>query len=379
MQSCTKIPLKTFKKIPIYVVEEHNDALQFIYGAIGAKKLPLEGTTLVHLDSHPDMLISRHLTGDQARSGKKLLPLLDIENWIVPATASGYLSKVVWLRPPWAKQLADGTRVVSVGDNKEGLFRVGSKEPYFLSDALYCSELENERAFALIVAELGDPNNENKTESDCINSLVNNFNLTSPYVLDIDLDFFSTDNPFLHIHDDIGLYDKLEKIFTFTLPSNFDDTENVKEVVEARDKQLDELEKLFQYLQEHGSFEHWKGEKTELFSKVKELTSLLLQESEKTGIPIDWWLVYAAGCTRDQGGLPVHRSTEEQILNLVQKSLRNLLAALPSPVLVTISRSTDDGYCPADKVDFIQDLVLKELRDAFDTATPELCYIEIQD
>lgn len=263
-----KLPLKRFKKIPVYVVEEHNDALQFIYSAIGGKRLPVEGTTLVHLDAHPDMLISRQLTGEEARSGKKLLPLLEIENWIVPAAAAGHISRVVWLRPPWAHQFSDGTQDITVGDNPQtGLLRVDSTEPYFLSDALYSSELCNSRVFNLTVAELGDPDNTRTDEDNHIKHLVNNLNIQSPFVLDIDLDFFSTGNPFVSLYESIGLYDRLEKIFEFKRPESVD-KDILNNFVKEREKQLDELECLFKHLENHGSLNNWSGECTDLFNKV---------------------------------------------------------------------------------------------------------------
>jgi hypothetical protein len=36
--------------------------LPHIYKLIGAKHLPLENNTLVHLDSHPDMLIPKYVS-----------------------------------------------------------------------------------------------------------------------------------------------------------------------------------------------------------------------------------------------------------------------------------------------------------------------------
>lgn len=255
--------IKRFKKVPIYVVEEHNEALQFIYNAIGAKKLPLEGTTLVHLDSHPDMLIDRKLKGDDARSGRKVLSMLQIENWIVPATAAGYLNRVIWLRPPWAKQFSDGTRLIRVGDHPtSGLLRVNSKEPYYLSDALFSLQLENDRQFTLTVEELY-PN----CQPEYFAQFTQKLNICEPYVLDIDLDFFSTGNPFLGQYETIKLYDRLLPIFDFKLPVN-DDNETVQEVVDKREQQLQELENLFTYLEEHNNLDHYERKESELFKKV---------------------------------------------------------------------------------------------------------------
>lgn len=254
--------LKHYKKIPIYVVEEHNDALQFIYSAIGGKKLPTEGNTLLHFDAHPDMLIDRKLKGEEARSGRKVLPLLQIENWIVPAAASGYIGRVVWLRPPWAKQFSDGTRHIRVGDDPAtGLLRVDSKEPYYLSDGLFSQNLTNAREFTLTVAELSD------SRSDETVRIADSLNISQPYVLDVDLDFFSTGNPFLSLYDNINLYDRLEPIFGFELPED-DSTEAIEEVKLLREQQIEELEGLFQHLEEHNSLEDYPGRKTDLYHKV---------------------------------------------------------------------------------------------------------------
>lgn len=42
--------------VPVAVVEDHDEALVCIYRAIGSKRLPLNGTTLIHFDAHPDLL-----------------------------------------------------------------------------------------------------------------------------------------------------------------------------------------------------------------------------------------------------------------------------------------------------------------------------------
>ncbi|CAG4977979.1 unnamed protein product [Parnassius apollo] len=372
--ACTKnLSLKRFKKIPIYVVEEHNDALQFIYAAIGGKKLPVEGITLLHLDAHPDMLIDRKLKGEEARAGKSLLPLLQIENWIVPAAAAGHVERVVWLRPPWAKQFTDGTRIIQVGDHPaSGLLRVDSKESYYLSDALFSSELENVRKFTFTAMELS---NAISKENNLVN-FTKGLNIRHPYVLDIDLDFFSTGNPFLSLYENIGLYDRLEPIFEFHLPDD-NNVETVKKVVELRERQLQELENLFQYLEKHNSFRNYEGEKSDLFKIVSDLADSVSAEAERLGEKPDWWAVFAAGCTRDQGGLPFHISSDEEIRTTITNTLKQFLRLLPAPVLITVARSTEDGYCPPTQVNRIQALVLEVLKDVYDTDEPYLYYLNV--
>ncbi len=47
--------------------------LPHIYRSIGSKHLPLEGIPLIHLDSHPDMLIAQSLIADDVFDKDKLL------------------------------------------------------------------------------------------------------------------------------------------------------------------------------------------------------------------------------------------------------------------------------------------------------------------
>ncbi|XP_075974767.1 misexpression suppressor of ras 6 isoform X2 [Anticarsia gemmatalis] len=369
--------LKRFKKIPIYVVEEHNDALQFIYSAIGGKKLPLEGTTLLHLDAHPDMLIDRKLKGEDARSGRNVLPLLQIENWIVPAIAAGHIGHVVWLRPPWARQFRDGTRPIHVGDHPTtGELRVDSKEPYYLSDALYSPHLVNKRKFIFTSAELSDTVLTKEPKESNLQNYIENLNVKEPYVLDIDLDFFSTGNPFLALYENIKLYDRLLPIFDFKLPDK-DDDETVDKVVESREQQLEELENLFQHLEQYDNLDKYEGEKSRLYKMVSELAIAILAEAKRLNEKPDWWAVFAGGCTRDQEGLPYHISSEEEIQRLVKQALVPLLKNLPPPVLITVARSTDDGYCPPHQVEYIQSTVLEVLKELYDTDDPALYYLTV--
>lgn len=44
----------------------------------------------------------------------------------------------------------------------------------------------------------------------------------TPYILDVDLDFFSTRNPFKSLHERVNLYEKLAPLFTYKRPESND-------------------------------------------------------------------------------------------------------------------------------------------------------------
>ncbi|KAG7187817.1 hypothetical protein KM043_016854 [Ampulex compressa] len=44
----------------------------------------------------------------------------------------------------------------------------------------------------------------------------------TPYILDVDLDFFSTQNPFKNLHERANLYERLAPLYAFHRPDSTD-------------------------------------------------------------------------------------------------------------------------------------------------------------
>ncbi|KAK1173962.1 hypothetical protein AOXY_G4211 [Acipenser oxyrinchus oxyrinchus] len=167
MNSSTTSSMRVYKEMPVWVVEDHHDVLPYIYRAIGSRYLPIRNIAMVHLDSHPDLLIPVNMPADTVFDKEELFSELSIENWIIPVVYAGHLSNVVWLHPYWAQQIAEGEHKIFVGkDSSTTTIRVTSKDDYFLSDGLYVPEghLENKKPFQLDVIKVNSVEDKRKQE-----------------------------------------------------------------------------------------------------------------------------------------------------------------------------------------------------------------------
>lgn len=356
-------------------MEYHHDVLPFIYRAIGSKHLPLEGIYFVHFDSHPDMLLPKDMPAEYVFDKNKLFDTVSIENWMMPAAYAGHFKHITWVKPPWAKQIEDGSYEFLIGKQKSnGCIRVNCTENYFVSECLFSKseDLDNAKQVSLRVLTIGkEVVNEEDNFGDVSNLMKSSLN-DNVYILDIDLDFFSTSNPFKSMYGEANLYEELKKIYYFKFPKS----KNLDEIMSAvpyREKQLGELEKLFKHLEKFRKLPEVE-DPSDNYKKVQMLQDKLLQHySDKE---IDYELVHDAGCTYDETELPHHVSTEEE-LELIFKSFKRFLEILTHPpVLITISRSTEDDYTPQEDVEMIQQKVIEYLNDKFNCDVPVLSYLD---
>lgn len=369
--------LKRHKEIPIFIVEDHNHVLPFIYRNIGSKHLPFSGNTIVHFDSHPDMLIPINMKADTVFDKYRLFESLSIENWILPAAFAGHLNKILWIKPPWANQIENGNHNFSIGrEENSGEIRVTSLENYFLSDCLYCpkEQLKDIKEIEFEVITLGNvlsSQNELKNSADILNRYLNS---RDPFILDIDLDYFSTRNPFKGLYKNAYLYDTLKTIYSFSLPDK-SNLSSVEEYVANRKVKLEQLKLAWSYFGRNGSLKGFEGNFVpvlnveELANKVKNLYN-----------EVDWEMIHDAGCTCDDTELPEHVSSREEIKDIISNNFHEFLKQLPSsPTIITISRSSEDDYCPPEDVDWIQNEVVSLVQSQFSTSNVILHYLEEED
>lgn len=374
--STSKPKLKQREKIPIYIVEYHHEVLPHIYANIGSKHLPFEGITFLHFDSHPDMLINKDMPADTVFEKHKLFEEITIENWMLPGCYAGHFNKLIWIKPPWCNQIQDGEQTFHIGKHKEsGKLRVDCVENYFVAECLFSTEenLENAKPIDLFVNTLGKKVINQADNFDAIHkTLLKCLTKDTSYVLDIDLDFFSTGNPFRALYEKAGLYDKLKELYKFVPPK----TKNVAEILSVaseREVQIEFLETVFKHLERHRELPSG-GEPHALREMINRVKDAVLEQYIDE--EVDWELVHDAGCTCDDTELPHHISTKEE-LEMMFISFKTMLDLLPyAPTVITISRSTEDDYTPQKDVEFIQETVLKILNCRFSCDDPQLTYLE---
>ncbi|XP_028328902.1 UPF0489 protein C5orf22 homolog [Gouania willdenowi] len=419
---------RTYQQLPVWVVEDHHDVVSHIYRAMASRHLPLKDVRMVHLDSHPDLLIPVNMRADTVFNKHQLLSELSIENWIMPMVFAGHLVSVAWLHPSWSQQITEGEHHFSVGrDSSTSTIRVSSRENYFLSDALYISEqqLEEPRPLTLSVITVKpvsttDQSTDQRTETDgghsskrlrsdlsessrshtdtvqsalggvmtgepkltkddddgggdggegeeeegstsyVVKRLSGFLSETEPYVLDIDLDFFSCKNPFkeLYTQEEFSI---LKELYGFSPPRLNASEEELEECVSRRTHQLEDLEAAFaDLLEDDGDETVTRWTKNPRMAPLAPLVSSLKQRDPSP----DYEMVHQAGLTCDTVELPHHVSTLQEIHSLIC-AVQRFLTTLPPPTLVTMSRSSLDEYCPLEQVDHIQDRVIQVLQNLY--------------
>lgn len=321
------------------------------------------------------MLIPKNMISQTVYDKEKLFEEISIENWMLPACYAGHLKNLLWIKPPWAKQIPDGHKQFKIGNHKQKkVIRVTSTENYFVSESLFCeeNELDNCNTINLDVHTFGRKIFEDKPDKieDFQTAIKNYIKKDEKYILDIDLDFFSTSNPFKSLYSDADLYNQLKDLYNFDKPTS-DNIEDIKAAARKREEQIDTLEETFKYIQENKKLPDVSNP---LIDKVSKIRSSLLQSYAEH--LIDWELVHDAGCTCDDTELPNHVTDKEELVPFIDECFKSFLDLLPSPpTIVTISRSTEDDYTPSEDVEFIQENVLKCLKEKFIVDEPILDYL----
>eukprot|EP00088_Acartia_fossae_P041336 TRINITY_DN4324_c0_g1_i10.p1 TRINITY_DN4324_c0_g1~~TRINITY_DN4324_c0_g1_i10.p1 ORF type:complete len:378 (-),score=75.45 TRINITY_DN4324_c0_g1_i10:230-1363(-) len=358
--------LRVLNHIPVHIEEDHNEVLKHIYKNIGAKYLPLENNTLVHFDSHPDLLIPKDLKPDECYDKYLLFDKISIENWILPGVFAGLFSTIIWVCPPWSNQIKPGVYNFTIGcDKKNGSLGVSCLESYYISEGLYKpqTKLDREREIRLIVLRL-DENIQHLDLKDCIQNVKDQIDEVEHFILDIDLDFYSTLNPFVDLYKDANLYAQLKELYTYQpIPEHLEVGEKIRlgeEYGEARQTMLQSLESIFTFLSQNESLDRYEGPGEEYLPKVSRIVESVGKHYPRADI--DWIQVHNAGSTFDDSELPHHISSKQEMMALLSSTEKLLDYLAKSPTVITVARSSQDDYCPPFQVEEIQSSVLSLLQ-----------------
>lgn len=338
----------------VIVVEDHNEALEPIYRTIGRRRVNFSGLTLLHFDSHPDLGIPEQLRADFINDKHAVFEHISIESWILPAVYAGHISTVIWVKPNWSNQIDTGEYTIRLGKDAAGLIRCDSRESYFLSESLYVnkSSLVNTREFVLYVCEFDKVYNGS---DDTLKRMLKN-STPNDLLLDIDLDFFSTMDPFQRMFANVNEYGLFKSVYENRLNLDKDDSDFDEKYDNHVAKKKARLSEIYSRLKDKlENIDELINEETD----ISKLGKLISSKS------LDFEILHSFGSGLDDRCLPDHISSEAEIENMLkwfeiflEKYLANDGNEFMRPGLITIARSSLDDYCPPEQVELIQTLTL---------------------
>lgn len=223
------------QKMSVYVVDLHDGAMLPFIEAIKAKDLPTSGVKMLHFDSHPDLgnidKRSKHLHA--VTKGKFDLKgvdsLTDIATWITPLVLAGYLEECIWVSGHWCTQIKEGSYDLVCGiDKYDGRLKTcdadGTNESHAIDNYWAMDETEGEledlkypKPWKLHVVKYSKEGTLTKEQTDLIKRVC----CGQPWVLDIDEDFFSCNNPYKDSFVDcfgIKTFNLIKKIYDIGSP-----------------------------------------------------------------------------------------------------------------------------------------------------------------
>ena len=264
-----------------------------------------------------------------------------------------------------------------MGRNKKtNLLSVTCLESYYISEGLFTTfdNLDNVREVRLLVIKLAEAGGDSggRDLRDQIISVEEQLAEVDHYILDVDLDFFSTLNPFISLYHEAGLYQKLKALYSLRpVPANLETSAKIELAVRATQERLellDNLSSIFSFLSSEENLSLYEGPGEDLIGPVTDIVQSVRKHYPRQ--EVDWRMVHDAGCTFDDSELPHHISSTAEINSLLRTCEQFLDILGKVPTIVTISRSSCDDYCPPHQVEDIQSGVLNLLTDPVRTQSP---------
>lgn len=335
--------------VDVVICESHHRALVYWLRAAEAGRLPRQGVEVVHFDAHPDLAIprvalSRAWPGDP----EALVRELSIASFQLAAFRAGLISRVVWLRPGFATQIADGEREFLLGVGPDGSLQVSDPSDYWLLDGEWSepAAIRDATRVSLRVLPLEAAAREAPLASGAV-------------ILDIDLDGFATRNP------------AADRLRAARVPD--EDLARAREIFSpdrlqlsadpvARQLEVRDLVAALGALAEGPSLA-WPGALAELWrrgigaSALYDLVAILWRAE-----PGARGSLLADG--RQLVGLPESAAGEAEVRRTAALLAELITVHGLRPALVTIARSVRDGFTPPDRWPAIEWTLIRALAGA---------------
>jgi len=393
--------------VDVVIVEAHHHCLEHIHSVLRKRKI-FQSWTMIHFDAHPDLACPTIpargcFTPRQTMDGESnFYEMLDarpsgIAEWILPLTLAAQLRTIEWIKPKFSKQLPCGRHSIQVGVHDPtwtgssrkpshfldlgygGQLKVDWYHPYYLDDetvvVVPATDLALSQTLTLFVTEL---NNEHP---DLALGTPKDFMATEPWILDICLDYFACWNPYLSDIDSIDTELTVSFLEVMRHSKVFGDANQRTMDPAVSRVYIEELHDfrnlLHQVLIAEDPGSAPDIETSRLFryydspSLGKQLIENLdshIRRNGETALKvvleaIPFWNMPHSVTSKETEAI------EKSILQ-VETSLRRFLnnnphCRVPPPFLITIARSTSDGFAPAEVVEGIQDRVLAMLNRLF--------------
>ncbi len=391
--------------IPVVIVESHQHVLEHVHDVLRKKKLFRDSWSMVHFDAHPDLACSKRAPAiaffnprqfhesensmdddeDDDGNGKNLYELLDltssgIAEWILPLVLAAKLNKIEWIKPSFSSQMTPGNYEFAVGvetTSNESItsyldlpasakVKVDFHHPYYLDDASVTStdQLVLKQTLELQVSEL-----PSKPKVRGGKSL---------WTLDICLDYFACQNPYIA---DLERRNALvARAFLNLMESSCFNSNNSKSKItnglEYQTEILCFYKLLEQLLEDHVDDEtnKLKLDDTSIISSLEEISKYFETPNQARGLIRQ----LVTEINNDDNGDALLSMVIEAIPNwsmphdpssalidkmneslmLVEAHIQEHIEKSGKPFLVTIARSTLDGFCPPQVVETLQEKVL---------------------
>jgi hypothetical protein len=378
----------------IVIVESHQHALEHIHSVIRKRKIFNKPWSMLHFDAHPDLacptvpaiacFTPRRLVEteeDAGSEGRNLYELLDstssgIAEWILPLVVAADLRVVEWVKPSFASQFPLGTHLYNIGayDGSMNIdevknfldlpmaaqIKVDFNHPYYWDDdsVVPSEKLALSQTMELHVSQLEGGQLESFSAEKgskklwALDICLDYFACLNPYITDIDGEDPAISQAFLNVMQNSRCYASIDD--QPTGPSHLKDVLQfrrlVKEVLSASESSQTStlIERLSDYYESLERATTLVEELKDLVKNNEKALSLVLEA-------LPYWNMPHAVSSVD-----ADRITES--IRRVEKALQQYHT---QPFIISIARSSDDGFTPATMVEDIQERVIQMLHRVF--------------